>query len=129
MFLYKYWQVNLLVNNSYNNCVMFTLPSSGLRKRKEKKTKAKRDKATYCYDRTAKKLPELKIWQEVRIALKIKKNHPWKLRPMQTDATLLANNTQQNFKTIANSWSQSQKKPQKPFSIFLYRFCFPLTSH
>ena len=52
---------------------MFTLPSSGLRKRKEKKTKAKRDKATYCYDRTAKKLPELKIWQEVRIALKIKK--------------------------------------------------------
>ena len=41
MFLYKYWQVNLLVNNSYNNCVMFTLPSSGLRKRKEKQNEIK----------------------------------------------------------------------------------------
>ena len=43
----------------------------------EEKIKAKREKAKYYYDRTAKKLPELEIGQEVRIA-PLKRNHPWK---------------------------------------------------
>ena len=45
----------------------------------EEKIKAKREKAKYMYyyDRTAKKLPELELGQEVRIA-PLKRNHPWK---------------------------------------------------
>ena len=43
----------------------------------EEKIKAKREKAKYYYDRTAKKLPELEIGQEVRIA-PLKRHHPWK---------------------------------------------------